>query len=69
MNSHGSRPATVLGTTSLKSDIAKWFKNRYIIAASKYAPVAQLDRAFDYEALRACRINPELIRNKSINAT
>jgi hypothetical protein len=50
MNWHGSCSATVLGTTRLKSDIAEWFKNGYSIAAVRNAPVAQLDRAFDYES-------------------
>jgi hypothetical protein len=33
------------------------------------APVAQLDRAFDYETGFRLRINPELTRNQSINET
>jgi hypothetical protein len=58
--------ATLLGTPGVnggKTGIAEGLGRRYSIAPAKNAPVAQLDRAFDYENHAASPSNPRVIRN------
>jgi hypothetical protein len=50
MDWHGFFSATILGTETRKTTLADLGECRYILGASGDAPVAQLDRAFDYES-------------------
>ena len=69
MMRHIAHLGPLLGPTGRKRGLADCWECRYILGALQDAPVAQLDRAFDYETGPARRINPEPIRNQSITLT